>query len=105
MAATRPSTGLFPYSAAATVPGLRDHDDDRFAGDRPALPGRPVPRLPALSTLTSGCPPTSTDEIAYPIELEYAYDKVSPELFDAEPVEAIDPGWGAVQGRLKAADM
>ncbi len=45
--------------------------------------GDPSLRYPLFPPLTSGCPRTSTAGIAYPLELDYAYDKVSPELFDA----------------------
>ncbi|WP_308430208.1 threonine synthase [Streptomyces djakartensis] len=31
--------------------------------------------------MTSGCPRTSTDEISYPVEVDYAYDQVDPVLF------------------------
>ncbi|WP_345045441.1 threonine synthase [Streptomyces sannanensis] len=31
--------------------------------------------------MTSGCPRTSTDEISYPVEVDYAYDRVDPAMF------------------------
>ncbi|WLQ53338.1 pyridoxal-phosphate dependent enzyme [Streptomyces poriferorum] len=31
--------------------------------------------------MTSGCPRTSTDEVSYPVEVDYAYDQVDPAMF------------------------
>lgn len=45
--------------------------------------GDPDIRYPLLPPLTAGCPRTSTDELAYPVEVDYAYDRVSPSIFTA----------------------
>ncbi|RZE26125.1 threonine synthase [Streptomyces albidoflavus] len=35
--------------------------------------------------MTGGCPATSTEEVSYPVEVEYAYDQVPADLFEARP--------------------
>ncbi|MFG2002522.1 pyridoxal-phosphate dependent enzyme [Spirillospora sp. NPDC048911] len=42
-------------------------------------------RYPLSPPLTSGCPETSTEEIAYPVEVDYDYDRVPRELFEQRP--------------------
>ncbi|MFB7542140.1 pyridoxal-phosphate dependent enzyme [Streptomyces zaomyceticus] len=41
----------------------------------------PSVRHPLLPPLTGGCPVTSTDEVAYPLDIDYAYDEVPADLF------------------------
>ncbi|MET7297686.1 pyridoxal-phosphate dependent enzyme [Embleya sp. NPDC005575] len=43
--------------------------------------GDPAITYPLWPPLVSGCPRTGTDEVAYPVEVDYAYDRVDPELF------------------------
>ncbi|SDW93903.1 threonine synthase [Saccharopolyspora shandongensis] len=43
--------------------------------------GNPDIAYPLWPPLTAGCPTTSTDEIAYPVEVDYDYDRVPPGLF------------------------
>ncbi|MGC0415788.1 threonine synthase [Embleya sp. AB8] len=43
--------------------------------------GDPTISYPLWPPLVLGCPATGTDEIAYPVEVDYAYDRVQPELF------------------------
>ncbi|MET7637177.1 pyridoxal-phosphate dependent enzyme [Streptomyces sp. NPDC005438] len=38
-------------------------------------------RYPLWPPLTQGCPRTSTDTVAYPVEVEYDHDRVDPSLF------------------------
>ncbi|WP_406279098.1 pyridoxal-phosphate dependent enzyme [Embleya sp. NBC_00896] len=45
--------------------------------------GDPAVTYPLWPPLVRGCPATSTAEIAYPVELDYDYDRVKPELFEA----------------------
>jgi threonine synthase len=45
--------------------------------------GDPAISYPLWPPLTSGCPRTSTDDIAYPVEVDYAYDRVRPDLFSS----------------------
>ncbi|MEV4616981.1 pyridoxal-phosphate dependent enzyme [Kitasatospora sp. NPDC049258] len=45
--------------------------------------GDPSIDYPLWPPLTTGCPRTSTAEVAYPVEVDYAYDRVDPQLFDA----------------------
>ncbi|MFC0600395.1 threonine synthase [Streptomyces palmae] len=61
--------------------------------------GDPVLSYPLWPPLTSGCPRTSTAEVAYPLEIDYAYDRVPKELFTAlgpETVRAVPPGRGGL---------
>ncbi|BAU88137.1 threonine synthase [Streptomyces laurentii] len=39
-------------------------------------------RYPLWPPLTSGCPKTSTEDVAYPAEVDYAYDRVPAGFFD-----------------------
>lgn len=45
-------------------------------------------RYPLWPPLTTGCPKTSTDEVAYPVEVEYDYERVSASIFDASTFNA-----------------
>ncbi|MFE2014386.1 pyridoxal-phosphate dependent enzyme [Streptomyces sp. NPDC059491] len=41
----------------------------------------PAVRHPLWPPLTRGCPVTSTEEVAYPLDIDYAYDRVPADLF------------------------
>ena len=43
--------------------------------------GDPDIRYPLMPPLTAGCPKTSTDEVAYPVEVEYDYERVPRSIF------------------------
>ncbi|MEU5049660.1 pyridoxal-phosphate dependent enzyme [Streptomyces sp. NPDC021096] len=43
--------------------------------------GDPSIGYPLWPPLVRGCPRTATDELVYPVEVDYAYDRVSPDLF------------------------
>ncbi|MEQ4725293.1 pyridoxal-phosphate dependent enzyme [Nonomuraea sp. B19D2] len=47
--------------------------------------GDPATEFPLFPPLTRGCPKTSTDEIAYPLEVTYDYARVDRRLFEQEP--------------------
>ncbi|NRQ34599.1 pyridoxal-phosphate dependent enzyme [Nonomuraea sp. NN258] len=47
--------------------------------------GDPTIEYPLLPALTRGCPKTSTDEIAYPAEVDYDYARVDRNLFEQAP--------------------
>ncbi|SEH00566.1 threonine synthase [Nonomuraea solani] len=47
--------------------------------------GDPSAEFPLFPPLTRGCPKTSTDEIAYPLEVAYDYARVDRGLFTQEP--------------------
>lgn len=47
--------------------------------------GDPGTAYPLRPPLTRGCPRTSTGRIAYPVEVDYAYDRVPAGLFDQPP--------------------
>ncbi|MEU4116637.1 pyridoxal-phosphate dependent enzyme [Kitasatospora sp. NPDC028055] len=49
--------------------------------------GDPTLDYPLWPPLTSGCPRTSTEDVSYPVEVDYAYDKADPETLFA-PVKA-----------------
>ncbi|GAA2611231.1 hypothetical protein GCM10009863_26050 [Streptomyces axinellae] len=42
--------------------------------------GDPAVTYPLWPPLTSGCPRTSTEETAYPVEVAYAYESIDPTL-------------------------
>jgi threonine synthase len=45
---------------------------------------------PLWPVLTHGCPRTSTDEMQYPLDIDYAYDEVDAEIFDQSPLPGLD---------------
>ncbi|MDH2390542.1 pyridoxal-phosphate dependent enzyme [Streptomyces sp. HNM0663] len=50
----------------------------RSLGDRSAA-------FPLWPVLTAGCPSSSTADVSYPLEVDYAYDRAHPGLFDTLP--------------------
>ncbi|WP_405851483.1 pyridoxal-phosphate dependent enzyme [Streptomyces sp. NBC_00090] len=50
----------------------------------------PSVRHPLWPPLTAGCPVTSTDEIAYPLDIDYAYDEVPADLFTRPAAHGLD---------------
>lgn len=58
------------------VAKLGERDSRRDPGDRSAISGRYRDSLSTRPPLTSGCPRTSMDDISYPVEVGYAYDRV-----------------------------
>jgi threonine synthase len=55
----------------------------RFLGD-------PSITYPLMPPLTSGCPRTSTEEVAYPVEVEFDYARVDRALFDQPPLSGLE---------------
>ncbi|MBE1610334.1 hypothetical protein HEB94_007182 [Actinopolymorpha pittospori] len=51
--------------------------------------GNPDVTYPLWPPLTSGCPTTSTEDVAYPLEVDYAYDQVPRDLFAARPARGV----------------
>ncbi|WP_055698500.1 MULTISPECIES: threonine synthase [Streptomyces] len=47
--------------------------------------GDPSVRFPLWPPLTAGCPVTSTEAVSYPVEVDYAYDRVAADLFSGTP--------------------
>ncbi|WP_440581848.1 threonine synthase [Streptomyces flavofungini] len=47
--------------------------------------GDPSVRFPLWPPLTAGCPVTGTGSVSYPVEVDYAYDKVPADLFATAP--------------------
>ncbi|HEX4813412.1 MAG TPA: pyridoxal-phosphate dependent enzyme [Nonomuraea sp.] len=47
--------------------------------------GDPTTAFPLFPPLTRGCPKTSTDQLAYPLDVVYDYARADPRLFDQEP--------------------
>jgi threonine synthase len=52
--------------------------------------GDPAILYPLTPVLTAGCPRTSTDDIAYPLEVEYNYGDVDLAMFDQPPLPGLD---------------
>ncbi|MBB5075377.1 threonine synthase [Nonomuraea endophytica] len=51
--------------------------------------GDPSISYPLVPPLTRGCPKTSTDALAYPLEVDYDYDRVPAGLFEQAPLPDI----------------
>lgn len=56
--------------------------------------GDPTISYPLWPPMTSGCPRTSTDSVSYPVEVDYAYDRVDPVMFATAPATAAFRGDG-----------
>lgn len=52
--------------------------------------GDPSRLFPLLPVLTAGCPVSSTDEMQYPLEVDYDYGRVDKSLFDQAPLPGLD---------------
>ncbi|MGW0119729.1 threonine synthase [Streptomyces sp. NPDC003327] len=50
----------------------------------------PAVRHPLWPPLTRGCPVTSTPEVAYPLDIDYAYEDVPADLFDRPAAHGLD---------------
>ncbi|WP_053646337.1 MULTISPECIES: threonine synthase [unclassified Streptomyces] len=50
----------------------------------------PSVRHPLWPPLTAGCPVTSTDDVAYPLDVDYAYDRVPADLFDRPAAHGLE---------------
>ncbi|WP_137991319.1 threonine synthase [Streptomyces vilmorinianum] len=50
----------------------------------------PEVRHPLWPPLTAGCPVTSTDEVAYPLDIDYAYDRVPAGLFERPAAHGLE---------------
>ncbi|MEU4066064.1 pyridoxal-phosphate dependent enzyme [Streptomyces wedmorensis] len=50
----------------------------------------PSVRHPLWPPLTRGCPVTSTEEVAYPLDIDYAYDDVPADLFDRPAAHGLE---------------
>jgi threonine synthase len=63
------------------VPDRSDPDRSSFRDGTLAIGqrslGDPDIGYPLWPPLTDGCPRTSTDDISYPVEVDYAYDRGS----------------------------
>jgi threonine synthase len=71
-------------SCAELLPRLRGVTGQSQAIGQRSL-GDPDIRYPLMPPLTAGCPRTSTDELAYPVEVDYAYDRVPRSIFAGPP--------------------
>lgn len=61
-------------------------------------------RYPLWPPLTSGCPKTSTAELAYPVEVDYDYARVPAHLFEHRPAAGLDR-WAALMPPLLAPGL
>ncbi|MFF5761536.1 pyridoxal-phosphate dependent enzyme [Streptomyces tanashiensis] len=50
----------------------------------------PSVRHPLWPPLTRGCPVTSTEDVAYPLDIDYAYDRVPADLFDRPAAHGLE---------------
>ncbi|MFG3441044.1 pyridoxal-phosphate dependent enzyme [Nonomuraea sp. NPDC047897] len=66
--------------------------------------GDPSIEFPLWPPLVNGCPVTSTAEIAYPVEVDYDYDRVDPALF-AQPVGPDLARWAPLLPPLHAPTL
>ncbi|MCI3930782.1 threonine synthase [Streptomyces sp. AN091965] len=70
--------------------------------------GDPAVRFPLWPPLTAGCPVTSTDDVAYPVDVDYAYDQV-PDGFFAPGAAAARPRgherWAPLLPPLRAPSL
>ncbi|MCC2278021.1 pyridoxal-phosphate dependent enzyme [Streptomyces sp. ET3-23] len=67
--------------------------------------GDPALRYPLWPPLTSGCPKSSTDEVAYPVEVDYAYEHVPADLFDGRPPRTGLDRWAPLLPPLAAPGL
>jgi threonine synthase len=56
--------------------------------------GDPAVAFPLWPPLTGGCPRTSTEELAYPVDVTYSYDRADKALFGRSRDEPCPPGRG-----------
>jgi threonine synthase len=61
-------------------------------------------RYPLWPPLTRGCPETSTAEVAYPVEVDYDYDRVEKALFEQPPLPDISR-WAPLLPPLPAPSL
>ncbi|WP_211841349.1 threonine synthase [Saccharopolyspora antimicrobica] len=66
--------------------------------------GDPDLRYPLWPPLTSGCPATSTDTTAYPVEVDYDYDRVPAGLFQQPPGPGLER-WAPLLPPLRAPGL
>lgn len=52
--------------------------------------GDPARLFPLFPPLLQGCPATSTPAMQYPLEVDYDYARVSPEVFDRPPLPGLE---------------
>ncbi|HEX5595416.1 MAG TPA: pyridoxal-phosphate dependent enzyme [Micromonosporaceae bacterium] len=79
--------------------------DDTLAIDQRSL-GDVEIRYPLWPPLTNGCPRTSTDTVSYPVEVDYAYDRVHPDLFRAKTARSTGlDQWAPLLPPLKAPGL
>ncbi|MFJ8622752.1 pyridoxal-phosphate dependent enzyme [Kitasatospora sp. NPDC093550] len=63
-------------------------------------------RHPLWPPLTAGCPRTSTEDVSYPVEVDYAYDEVDPErLFAPAPTRGGLERWAPLLPPLLAPGL
>jgi threonine synthase len=64
------------------------HGESLASGQRSM--GDPAVTYPLWPPLVEGCPETSTDEVQYPLEVDYRYERVDSEVFEQPPLPGID---------------
>ncbi|KUF17301.1 threonine synthase [Streptomyces silvensis] len=76
-----PATPSPATPTASLATGQRSLGVPADAADAPGTAPGPAPRFPLWPPLTGGCPVTSTDSVAYPVEVDYAYDELPADFF------------------------
>jgi threonine synthase len=91
-------------AARLPAPTLAAMTNDRAASLATAQRslGDPALRCPLWPPLTSGCPRTSTDEAAYPVEVDHAYDHLPAGLFGRRPARTGLDHWAPLLPPLAA---
>lgn len=82
--------GANDYISTNAIDGMQPTDS--LATGQRSLGDSEV-RYPLWPPQTRGCPKTSTDEVQYPLEVDYDYDAVDPEVFEQAPLPCIKR-WG-----------
>ncbi|MEV7196350.1 pyridoxal-phosphate dependent enzyme [Streptomyces sp. NPDC093510] len=83
---------------------MTPRDSDSLATGQRSL-GDPSVRFPLWPPLTAGCPVTSTGTVSYPVEVDYAYDKVPADLFTSTPGTTPDRRTGHSHGHDRWAPL
>jgi len=81
----------------------RDPDGPSLATGQRSL-ADPDVTYPLFPPETAGCPATSSEEVQYPLEVDYDYDAVDPALFEGPPEPGLER-WAPLLPPLSAAGM
>ncbi|MEU0810476.1 pyridoxal-phosphate dependent enzyme [Streptomyces sp. NPDC005970] len=91
-----------PAQPTASRARSRAHSLSLATGQRSL--GDPTIHYSLWPPLTNGCPRTSTDAVAYPLEVDYAYDRVPADLFDRPAAHGLER-WAPLLPPLSAPGL